>query len=1654
MFRKTLIILAMLFAILGSGAEAWGQTTASVELCTSWEQTLAYATAYTYDYTIDDLNGSTTTMTLGVKGVYRQSAANTYFQMNKKSGYFKNTTKLPGKITKIETTWSVAKGPTKCYFATNAEASSSNTTVTVTAETSVTYTPPTGADYYFFNIDVSTGSGSAQMTSCKVYYEGSGGDNPSITVNPSTITWDDSPINEELSETISVSQANLTEGITISSTIGTVAPSTIAAGEDATNVTFTYTPTSVGDFEGEIIFTSGETTATVSVTGSAYDPSQVDTYELFTGDLVEGDYVIYYSDKAMKNTVTSNRLDYSEVSPENNVITNPDAAIVWHIAPSGDYWTIFNAAVAKYAAGNGTKNQATLLTDGTDNGSLWTVSGTETHDFTNKKNTSNSVNATLRNNGTYGFACYATSTGGALTLYKKAENKAATPTLTDSQTFSTKPFEVTITNNENGATVYYTTDGNDPTTETTTNFTGESKTIKINTTTTVKAMAVVEGKANSEIASATYTEQKNDPENQWSAEAYTATIGGENTFPIFSTQSDGAVTYTSSNTNAATIDATTGNITLVAAGTTTITASTTETATYMAGEASYTLTVKEAPLATMDAIFAKATAVGTTATNVEVTFNNWVISGVKNNNAYLTDNNGEGLIIYTSNHGFEVDNILSGTVTCKLQLYNGSAELTNLTTGTSGLTVTTGGSITPVEASIAALGGVNTGAVITVNNVECTGIDSFSDGENTIKAYNAFMTLPSFTNGDSYNLTGVYIQYNTTKEIAPRSAADIQLIVAAPTFTPEGGDYNAAQTVEITSATTGATIYYTLDKSNPTTGSTPYTDPIEISENTTIKAIAVKNGVSSEIATAVYNITITTVATPTFEPEDGSYFDESLKVSLDCATDGATIVYTTDNWSTQTPYSDPFTITETTTVKAKATKDAMDESEIAKATFTKRYKVNYVVNGDGSLIEPTYVTPSSAIGTLPTPEAANIPTGFDFAGWTESESDIQFVANPYTPTSDVTLYAVFSREVPSPSTEEAVTIIDGSKLTSTATTTNTYQTFDEHVITFSKGAKKQAVQSGAENYFTKDEAILIGKKDTYIYNTTPFDKITKFEVYANKGASTKVSVGINFSTSAISSYSETADNTWTETLSTVDHVYDASAKLPTGAKYFWYQVTNDNNSQVQFKITYQKPTTTTEYYIRVFEEEESEIDDLTVEAPMIIMGGYTLTVANNLTIANNSAALTIEKDAIVIVEGTLTNNGAFDNLVIEDGGQLVFNNSDVKATVEKVMDKHGYWGKNENPKAGWYFLAAPMEDFTVASFIEQAGAGNYDLYRYYVLDGTPIWYNYKANTSDFEHNFVSGRGYLAAYQTTNLLKMQGTLNAGTEFNFTSELNGEGHFTLLGNPFTYDLKWSDFNNKTGIYNGFAVVDSEDGIIKYAVGDTPIKVGTGFMVYTNGDNTKLSFTKGSGSGKSNDILALNLFASNGNGEDNTIIVIDDNNGGFAKADNFNTNVPQIYTEKLQTKYGIRNFSTNTKEFFVSFKAVGKGSNTIRLETIGKFDYVHLYDKLLDVDVDMLLEGSYTFEASEDDDTHRFIVRIDKGNTGIDENETENFVNVYNGEIHVSGSGEVQIFDVMGRIMHSEVISGDATISTGGFKGGVYVVRLIGNGWTKTEKIVVRR
>ena len=258
-------------------------------------------------------------------------------------------------------------------------------------------------------------------------------------------------------------------------------------------------------------------------------------------------------------------------------------------------------------------------------------------------------------------------------------------------------------------------------------------------------------------------------------------------------------------------------------------------------------------LTTMDEIFTKATEVGSTATACTVTFNNWVVSGVNSGNVYVTDGT-KGFIIYASNHGFEVGDVLSGTVAAKIQKYNGSAEFKEVTSETEGLTVTKGGTVTAATVSIAELSGANTGALVTVSAVTYNASSKvLSDGTNTITPYKSLYADMAFTDGGKYNVTGVYLQYNSTKEILPRSAADIEEIIATLTGITVSGYSTSYQQYDV--FTFDGTV--TANYSDNTTADVTTKVTVDTPDMTTTGQKTVKVTYTEEDVTKTFSYTIT-----------------------------------------------------------------------------------------------------------------------------------------------------------------------------------------------------------------------------------------------------------------------------------------------------------------------------------------------------------------------------------------------------------------------------------------------------------------------------------------------------------------------------------------------------------------------------------------------------------------------------------------------------------------------------------------------------------------------------------------------------------------------------------------------------------------------------
>ena len=117
-----------------------------------------------------------------------------------------------------------------------------------------------------------------------------------------------------------------------------------------------------------------------------------------------------------------------------------------------------------------------------------------------------------------------------------------------------------------------------------------------------------------------------------------------------------------------------------------------------------------------------------------------------------------------------------------------------------------------------------------------------------------------------------------------------------PTFAPPAGTYASAQSVTISTTTSGATIYYTTDGTNPNKNSVVYSAPLAITQDTTLRAMCDAPGFSdSLVGVAIYdiNIPVGDVDPPTPNPAAGTQNNDFL-LSLTSKTPAATICFTLD----------------------------------------------------------------------------------------------------------------------------------------------------------------------------------------------------------------------------------------------------------------------------------------------------------------------------------------------------------------------------------------------------------------------------------------------------------------------------------------------------------------------------------------------------------------------------------------------------------------------------------------------------------------------------------------------------------------------------------------------------------------------------------------
>lgn len=883
----------------------------------------------------------------------------------------------------------------------------------------------------------------------------------------------------------------------------------------------------------------------------------------------------------------------------------------------------------------------------------------------------------------------------------------------------------------------------------------------------------------------------------------------------------------------------------------------------------------------------------------------------------------------------------------------------------------------------------------------------------------------------SGSVTGYTVTYNgngsdggTTPNDANAYAYNAEVTAAANTFSKTGYDFS---TWNSAAEGNGSITVGAGSKFNITANTTLYAQWTPISYAIT-KSIGANGSVTvkvnnTEVTSAQTGSTVTLVITP-----NSGYALDELTVTQ---TGGSGEVELSGNTFTMPSYA--VTVT---------------------ASFKVAHNLTFYVNG--TLKEIRAVEDGDQIGTLPTVTPQETPNGFALVGWIAGNdyfnatiAPASYISATDIPTGDATYTAVFAQ------------ICDGDLVTGELSATEIADQFASGGHAYAGGEVTYTDNSDnitwSAKYSANDTRHWIQLKsdnDVYIKIVTQ-NNIRKVTLTISNASNSSGGVdditkhGAFSSDGSIYLNTSKGSSTHAGSVSGSSVVNNVVSIEPSGNNTTLYlQV---NSAARIWGITVKHAPTAYKNYTTIITDENVSSNVSTNET-LRIFGNISATAA-----VTNSGTIHIF-DGGVLDMGTyqLTNEIAA-NLIIEDGGQLIVPNNatPVSATVQKtIVAPTGTWGQNDN--SGWYAISSTVGSIANNSLSSVTNlvpapvnqVTQFDLYKYVEGSG---WLNYAAHTQDFG-GLANGHGYLYANKNGATLSFAGNITTSdvvlSNLSATSSNNNLKGIHLIGNPYTHNIyksvaiEASEGTLSTGYYkldgSNLWVAESDA---------TPIAPGQGFLVKVT-DGTTLTLHNTANSTRANNDY-IRFAVANSQYEDATFAMFKEGKG-LTKINHRNAEAPMIYINQDNANYAIATMSDATESFSLNFKAMTTGQYTLSFTTQGEFNYLHVIDRLTGADIDMLLEGEYKFIGTPNDSDNRFIVRL----AYLPDYGEENGIFAYQSgnEIFVSGEGELQIFDVTGRYVMSERINGVNTINADALSKGVYVLRIIGSE-IKTQKIVVR-
>lgn len=400
----------------------------------------------------------------------------------------------------------------------------------------------------------------------------------------------------------------------------------------------------------------------------------------------------------------------------------------------------------------------------------------------------------------------------------------------------------------------------------------------------------------------------------------------------------------------------------------------------------------------------------------------------------------------------------------------------------------------------------------------------------------------------------------------------------------------------------------------------------------------------------------------------------------------------------------------------------------------------------------------------------------------------------------------------------------------------------------------------------------------------------------------------------------------------------------------------------------------------------------------------------------NSSTLTV---------GTLNNTNP-DNLILEDGAQLISNSTGVMATVMKAIK--GF--KTIDNKGNWYLIASPMTeqlDIVNSTNLLTTNATDYDLYIFDQSKETE-WLNYKQNHFTTIDNKT---GYLYANKDDIDLAFAGTLNnteGSVDLTYSTDYEFLG-FNLVGNPFPCNATISrDFYRIVETVEGSKILIATDNTIAPMEGI--------FVKATDIDDNSITFSKPTAKGNLTTEDAITMSVAHG--QDGVLDIARIRFSGETDLEKLSLREggTELFIPQNGKKYALV-VNHELSETPISFKAATDGTYTLTVSSpptsnLSPLTYLHLIDNLTGADIDLLQNQSYTFEAKADDYESRFRLLFN-----VIENTNTNTTDITD--------GVTQVLDMTGRIVGTNVNEN--------MKPGVYILRTINGNEIKTEKIIIK-